>query len=76
MEQKPQVIPPIPLRSGDDSDPLCPRPCGGPAGRRYLSVPAVTLAHRSQVHDSTATAQVAEAAGPLGGSPERRDDAP
>ena len=58
----------MPLPSGDD--------CGGPAGQRHLWVPAVSLAHRSQVHGSTAAAEVAEAAGPLGGSPKRHDDAP
>lgn len=41
----------------------------------HLSVPAVTLAHRAQVHADTATVQVVEVAGPLGRSPERQGDA-
>lgn len=68
VDQKPQGIPSMPLPSGGD--------CGGPAGQRHLWVPEVSLAHRSQVHGSTAAAEVAEAAGPLGGSSKRHDDAP
>lgn len=76
VDQKPRRVPPIPLPSGDDSGSLCSRPCRGPAPRWHLSLPAVTLAHRPQVHDCTATAQVAGVAGPLGRSTERHDDAP
>lgn len=42
---------------------------------KRLSVPAVALPHRAQVHDDTATAQVVEVAGPPGRSPKRHGDA-
>lgn len=55
-----------PHSSSDDWRPLVPRPCGDPARRRHLSVPAVTLAHRPQIHVGTTAAQVTTGAGPLG----------
>lgn len=64
-----------PPPSSDDLRPLVPRPCGDPARRRHLSVPAVTLAHRPQIHVGCTAAQVTQVAGPLGQSPERHVDA-
>lgn len=65
------------LPSADDSGlPVFPPLRVNPARRRHLSFPAVTLAHRSQVHDCTAAEQVTKVPGPLCRSPKRHADAP
>lgn len=79
--QKPRGVPPTSPAPPPPMicDPWFPAPRGDPARRRHLSVPAVTLAHRPQIHVGPTAAQVAaqvtKVAGPLGQSPEPHVDA-